>query len=316
VPVVQPGRSIAKFDDPIEGLASGYQANPFQHLGTESGQCADHHFVRTFKAKIGTADETEADLEAILTVGEGQLLITAGDQEIGAWPVGSVNLDLTNRGYRMNIGGEALLVAPVDRFTFREAVDEERESVEAKSGKGRRHSKRAKAGDTTKPTKQDRRAVAKSKNPDESRGHAPKPQREKRAKRNWTSLSRSKERRLSLSAVEPLPAVENDAPWEIPVTKDHVEPDPNQLVSLFLRIPLPWKIGVTGAILAFGAGVVFPRLVATIMLLPGLLAILTAGLGLIDPGYTRKLPASIDEQRLLTVGGILLAVGLMIVTFF
>ena len=159
--------------------------------------------MRTFRAKIGTSDETEAELEAVLTVGEGQLLITAGDQEIGAWPVGAVNLDLTNRGYRMNIGGEALLVAPVDRFTFREAVDEERESVEAKKGKGRRRSKKPNVTDETKPTKRVLRAATKAKKADESEKAAAEPQR---AKRNWRSLSRSKERPLSSSALEPVPA--------------------------------------------------------------------------------------------------------------
>ncbi len=272
--------------------------------------------MRTFKAKIGMRHDSEADLEALLTVGEGQLLITAGDQEIGAWPVGSVNLDLTNRGYRMNIDGEALLVAPVDRFTFREAVDAERENVAASDRKRGRRAKQKPAEGEAGPTRRQVRAAKGAKKADGAKEAGPKPQKADKPRRSWTSLSRTKEHPLSKSALERREPVENDAPREVAVTTDRVEPKPNVMLALFLKIPLPWKIAVTGVTLALGVGVVFPRLVATMLLIPGLLAILTAGLGLVDPGYTRKLPAALDEQRLLTIGGILLAVGLMIVTFF
>lgn len=281
--------------------------------------------MQKFKARIGTTDSTETGFDATLAVGGGQLVITVGDQEIGAWPVGSVELDLTSRGYRMNVQGEALLVSPVDRFTFREAVDAERQTATAARPRWwRKADKAATKAEAPAPFSEEVEAATRTVAGPQAEDAA----REKAAAKTSARSDPMKVpgRRLHLwkrnppapveAVLEPQPVVEPDAPWEVPVQRDPVEARPNPIATWFEGIPLLWKIGVGGSALAIGIGLFFPRMIATILLIPGLLAVMTAGLGLVDPGYTSKLPASFDEQRLLTVGGILLAIGLLIVTFF
>lgn len=282
--------------------------------------------MRTFKAKIGTADQANPDFEALLEVGGGQLVITAGDQQIGAWPVTSLQLDLTNRGYRMHVDGEQLLVAPIDRFTFRDAVDAERQSVQPKGRRARRKAKvqPPSLGAPPVPTKRELKQAAKL---ERLRQEADTARAKEEAKAD--AKARAKEERKSgvrfrlpgravlssiSAALEPKP--EPDAPWEIPVEKEPVEIRRNPLAARLAAIPPLWKIGAGASVVILAIGVFFPRLIATLLLVPGLLAVMTAGLGLVDPGYTRKLPPSLNEQRLLTGGGILLALGLLIVTFF
>jgi len=308
--------------------------------GTGFPRCADDHLVQTFKAKIGTGEQAIPDSEALLEVGGGQLVIMVGDQRIGAWPVASLDLDLTNRGYRMNIEGEQLLVSPVDRFTFREAVDAEKASSTTQTRRRRRRSK-AKAASTPKsPPVPSRRELKKAAKLERLRQEAAEEKAkleareeakaEVRAQRKDGNASKRRFNVPSLrrsetpgsgpveALLEPQPEApaKREAPWEVPVAKEVVEVQKNRLITRVEDLPLPWKIGAGGALVALVIGIFLPRLVATLMLIPGLLAVMTAGLGLVDPGYTRKLPATLDEPKLLTIGGILLAVGLLVVTFF
>jgi hypothetical protein len=289
--------------------------------------------VQKFKAKIGTGDGVSPDFEALLEVGGGQLVITAGDQRIGAWPVTSLELDLTNRGYRMSVEGEQLLVSPIDRFTFRDAFDAERASAGTHGRRGRRRTKaveRPAIGSLPVPTKRELKKAAKLERlrqeaaVEKAKGEAREEARaDAKAKRKDPSQAlrrfgfRGKAPLPSVEAIlEPKPEPQPEAPWEVPVEKERVEVTKNALAARFHDAPGTWKAAGGVGVAVLVVAIFFPRLIATLLLIPGLLAVMTAGLGLVDPGYTRKLPPSLTEQRLLAVGGILLGLGLLIVTFF
>jgi hypothetical protein len=118
------------------------------------------------------------------------------------------------------------------------------------------------------------------------------------------------------AVLEPESIPEPEAPWEIPVTPEPVDRVKTGLAGRLEELPTTWKLAAGGAVAALVIAIFFPRLIATLMLIPGLIAVMVAGLGLVDPAYTRKLPSNLDEQRLLTGGGILLGIGLIIITFF
>lgn len=297
---------------------------------------ADQEIVQTFRAKIGLADAADADIDATLTVGEGRLVITAADQQIGAWPVSSIELDLTNRGYRMNVDGEHLLVSPVDRFTFRDAVEAERAAAHSTPRRrwgGKAKAKKPVAAAPTPapvearpgPSKRDiKRAVQEEKRRQAAAAHqvetpeppAPTAPAEPTAPKRKLRIGRKPEPSPVTAVLEPETIPEPDAPWEIPVTPEPAERQKTGLAGRIEELPTTWKLGAGAAIAALVIAVFFPRIIATLMLIPGLVAVMVAGLGLVDPAYTRKLPSNLDEQRLLTGGGVLLAIGLIIITFF
>lgn len=76
-----------------------------------------------FSASLKVPGDSSA-LAATLLVENGRLNIKAGDQSIGDWSLGEIELDSIDTGYRMSADGEQLLIEVKDRTGFQEAVEE------------------------------------------------------------------------------------------------------------------------------------------------------------------------------------------------
>jgi hypothetical protein len=74
---------------------------------------------------------------------------------------------------------------------------------------------------------------------------------------------------------------------------------------------------IAAAIVSISVLAVFLPAIATIMLLiPGIAAVILAGLSLLDPAYTRFLPGSMSEIRLMTLGIGVFGASLLIASIF
>ena len=80
----------------------------------------------------------------------------------------------------------------------------------------------------------------------------------------------------------------------------------------WMEIPAVRRRIVLGVAVGVLLWLLVPRVVATALMLSGLVGCLAGGAGLADPTYTRRLPASISEVHLLIWGGIALVVGFLV----
>jgi hypothetical protein len=93
------------------------------------------------------------------------------------------------------------------------------------------------------------------------------------------------------------------------------EPKRGQLKRLgdrWLNLPLSYRRAALGLAVLVLLWLLIPAVVATVMVLTGLVSCLVGGAGLADPSYTRRLPSQLSETRLLIAGAIMLVVGILI----
>jgi hypothetical protein len=77
----------------------------------------------TFTASLRAIGDVQA-LPATVSLEEGQLSITAGETEIGTWPLTEINLEPMPTGYRLAAEGEQILIELKDVESFSEALKE------------------------------------------------------------------------------------------------------------------------------------------------------------------------------------------------
>ena len=85
-----------------------------------------------------------------------------------------------------------------------------------------------------------------------------------------------------------------------------------RLGDRWLDVPLAYRRAVLGVAIVVLLWLLIPAVVATVLVLAGLVSCLVGGAGLADPSYTRRLPSNLSEARLLIGGAIMLVVGVLI----
>lgn len=75
----------------------------------------------TYNASLRAVGDTRP-IPATLLLGEGQLAISSGDVEIGAWALDDISLEPIPTGYRMAAEGEQIILEIKELDAFREAL--------------------------------------------------------------------------------------------------------------------------------------------------------------------------------------------------
>ena len=116
-----------------------------------------------FSASLRVPGDT-GSLAATLLVEDGRLRITAGDQPIGDWSFGEIELQATGLGFRMIAEGEQLLIDVDDVARFEQAVAEASKPPKKfkrfRREKRPRHSRTAKSPKVRKTSRREERAGA------------------------------------------------------------------------------------------------------------------------------------------------------------
>ena len=85
-----------------------------------------------------------------------------------------------------------------------------------------------------------------------------------------------------------------------------------RLADRWLDVSLARRRATLGIAILVLLALIAPALVASLLVLAGLVACLVGGAGMADPSYTRKLPPELSEVRLLVSGGIMLVAGFLV----
>lgn len=294
-----------------------------------------------FQGTFHLLDDTN-ELEATFEVAAGRVTISSAGQEIGRWPAKKIDLMHRRDGILLTVDGESLVVRPIDRYGFSDAVEAEVDEA-PKRRFLRRRQKTARKPPVTVPVEAPATPDRVPAQPAaKSRRNAPLPPVEPPQPSAWPFDGREDRSSDGLGpaaasetipladAIEsakanPLPGrfVEASTPVPIDLTKEifgepTAEPSPKG-PGLASRLAEQWWSVPAGArragvVLAVGAvlTLLIPEVVATVLVLTGLAACLAGGAGMADPSYTRKLPPALSDSRLLIGGGVMLVVGFLI----
>ncbi len=283
--------------------------------------------MQRFPGKIRFPEADTDDVAAVLTVHEQSLEIVTGETSIGSWPVAEIELELGASGYHVTLDGENLVLSPHDRFGFSHAVEDARQAATVRrSRRGRRKAaKRAKAATQAAaappPAAEEAGPVttlepaAPAAPPDEPtpaekqrprRQKAPKAKkvktRERPAKPPKPAKVRKRKQR-DPDAPKPVPHVpgledpDRDALWATHRTHEPTSFRERLNTSEGVRKLALIAIPVVAVLLYFA-----PALIAVALLVPGAAAIVLAGLAMLDPSFTRYIPASLSDLRLMLAG--------------
>ncbi len=294
-----------------------------------------------FQGTFHLLDDT-SELEATFEVAAGRVTISSGGQEIGRWPAKKIDLTHRRDGILLTVDGESLVVRPIDRYGFSDAVEAATDEAPKRRFLRRRQKpvKKPTVNATVAPPAYPDRVPAQP--AAKSRRSAPLPPVEPPQPSAWpfdghenrtsdgTRPAVGPETSPLADAIEsakanPLPGrfVEASTPVPIDLTKEifgeaFTEPSArgpgvaSRLAERWRSIPAGARRA--GVAVAVGAllTLLIPEVVATVLVLTGLAACLAGGAGMADPSYTRKLPAALSDSRLLIGGGVMLVVGFLI----
>lgn len=277
--------------------------------------------MQTFPGKIGFPDNPSGDVAAVITVADGRLEIHTGDTSIGRWPVTELQLELGVRGYLVSLDGEDLVLAPHDRYGFNEAIETAQEQASVQKGrrtlrKQARHAKR-------------QAPIEQRVNPDmESSPAVPQVSASGTVDEEETRPRKKRFRRPKVAELEPQPRPDSPKPKPVPHIPGLEDPDKDALWATHRREePTTFrerlntrhgirKIGLIALVAVVVLGYVAPAVVSMMLVIPAVTAVVLAGLGLLDASYTRFLPASMTEIRLMMIGIGLFGASLLVATFF
>ena len=278
--------------------------------------------MRSFPGKIGFPGETSSDVRAVITLADSRLEITTGETSIGHWPIADITLELGARGYVVILDGEELILAPDDRFGFRHAVEETQDAAPS-SKRSRRRARKA-AGKSTKPAKATMEKPSTEGVPVEAEPTPPDPPAPS-AEVKPAKPAKAKKRIKRKPTKAPPPV---DVPKEVPFVPGIDDLDDkawwatrSEQGPTSFRGRLNTRAGIRQ--LAVGGAVIFlvlayfaPAVVSLMLVIPGVAAVVAAALSLLDPSFTRRLPASLNEIRLMMIGLGLFTASLAVATIF
>ncbi len=255
-----------------------------------------------------------------------------GHSALREWPVQDLDLALGVQGSAVGLSGGQVVLAPHDRFGFNSAIETAKEaSGRKKSRRARKQAERAnkvqKPSQTavqppqptpvaatqphptedvpaSKPSRAERKAEIQAAKQQEKVRAAEAKQASKNAKKAEKTRKSDEDGEAPAEFVpKPAPKIPGladpdwDPLWE--VHDNEGEGTSRSVLNSIKAVPTPWIIGVVG-FLVFAY--FFPTLASLLLALPGAAAVVVAGLALLDPAYTRFLPGSMSEVRLMTYG--------------
>ena len=290
--------------------------------------------MKSFPGKIGFVNGEDDDVAAVITLDGIQLQIQTGDTSIGEWPIKDMNLEFGRRGYHVILDGEEVVLDPLDRYGFSTAFEVAQEAAnEKKTRRARRLEKRNRddtvesteptqdvpsaviAGNESstieetgseRPTRSDQRAAARIAKEEDKAARAEAKQVAKAARAGAKQVAKAEKRRAAQAddtdprPVPRIPGLEDpdkDALWET----HHNDEDTSFRSKLNSRsgTRVLWTVGVAlVVVLAYLA----PTVASLMLVIPGAAAVILAALGLLDPVFTRLLPPSLNEIRLMIIG--------------
>lgn len=278
--------------------------------------------MQSFPGKIGFPSDTSGDITATMTITGDVLEISTTDASIGAWPIDGLKLELGHRGYIVELDGEQIILSPHDRFGFNAAMEEAQQAVTVQNTrKGARRAKK----EAKRAAKEDARAAKATAKQAEKAVEDPEVEfepvpvvQEAPAAESVEAVTKAKPGKAPkpkrVSRLRTSKAADVDEPKPVPHVPGLEDPDKDALWATHrtekrtdLRSRLNSATGARKAIY-IGAAVmvalaIFAPAIATILLLlPGIAAVVLAGLSLLDPAYTRFMPGSFTELRLMLTG--------------
>ena len=274
--------------------------------------------MRSFPGKIRFPEENAEDVAAVITVTDDRLELSTDDTPIGTWPIGELDLALGTRGYHVTLDGEELVLAPHDRFGFNDAVESAQQAA-LKTPRQRRKEAKAKAKAMAKKRSTAPASPAPVEAPDPVHNSTPAhedqeqravdskpakaPRQKKVRKPKQPRVRRRRKAPVDPNGPKPVPHVpgledpDRDALWATHRTQEAVSWRERLNTKAGGR-----KVAIGGAV-AFAVLVFFaPAVIALMLLIPGAVAVILAGLSMLDPSFTRFVPPAMTEVRLMVVG--------------